>query len=149
MKHINLTNKKPLSEKSINDHCYLIETRGYSIIENFLTSEEVEILKTSMKRSINEYEPIPDIERSHLDKYQLHDLVAKDINYARLLEDPRLQQIVEPHLGAHWVMYASTSSSIPPHGSNHASRRSLQLLWQLYGQVRAPKSNRSPRLLGG
>ena len=47
MKYINLTNKKLLSEKSIKDHCYQIETRGYSIVENFLTSEEVEILKNS------------------------------------------------------------------------------------------------------
>lgn len=122
MKQISLTNKKLLSEKSINDHSYLIETRGYSIIENFLNSEEIEILKNSMIKSINNYEPIEGIERSYLDKYQLHDLMAKDINYARLLEDPRLQQLVEPHLGDYWIMYASTSSSIPPHGSNYASR---------------------------
>ena len=122
MKHINVTNKKLLSEKSIDEHCYLIDTRGYSIIENFLTSEEVGILKASMVKAVNEYEPIGGIERSYLDKYQLHDLITKDINYARLLEDPRLQQLIEPHLGAHWIMYASTSSSIPPHGSNFASR---------------------------
>jgi ectoine hydroxylase-related dioxygenase (phytanoyl-CoA dioxygenase family) len=122
MKIINLNSKFRLSDDSVKQHSYLIETRGYSIIEDFLGSEEVEILKLSMENALNTYEPVAGVERSYLDRYQLHDLMARDINFARLLEDQRLQQLIEPHLGPHWIMYASTSSSIPPHGSNYASR---------------------------
>ena len=48
--------------------------------------------------------------------------MIKDINFAKLLEDHRLQQLVAPHLGKHWIMYAMTSSSIPPYGENYAAR---------------------------
>jgi ectoine hydroxylase-related dioxygenase (phytanoyl-CoA dioxygenase family) len=75
-----------------------------------------------MANAIGSFKPVKDAERSLLDKYQIHDLINRDINYGRLLEDPRLQQLIAPHLGDHWIMYAATSSSIPPYGCNYSSR---------------------------
>lgn len=112
----------PLAPSEVAEHAYLVNTRGYSLLPNFLSRQEVEVLKNSLFDAINDYEPLSAIERSMLDRYQLHDLINRDINFARLLEDVRLQQLVEPHLGKHWIMYAATSSSIPPGGSNYASR---------------------------
>jgi ectoine hydroxylase-related dioxygenase (phytanoyl-CoA dioxygenase family) len=34
----------------------------------------------------------------------------------------RLQELVGPLLGASWIMYAFTSSSLPPHGTNYGNR---------------------------
>jgi len=111
-----------LNPSEVAEHVYLVNTRGYSLVPNFLSQQSVETLKKSMADAINEYKPIPGIQRSMLDRYQIHDLINRDINYARLLEDARLHQLVAPHLGDHWIMYAATSSSIPPGGSNYASR---------------------------
>jgi ectoine hydroxylase-related dioxygenase (phytanoyl-CoA dioxygenase family) len=119
---VNLKNKKLLESSIINDSNYNIITRGYTLIENFLDEKEVFILKKGMINGLESYKIRNDSDRSFLDKYQLHDLMIQDIKFSRLLEDPRLQQLVAPHLGEFWIMYAMTSSSIPPHGTNYASR---------------------------
>jgi ectoine hydroxylase-related dioxygenase (phytanoyl-CoA dioxygenase family) len=122
MSSINLKNKTLLPDVEVAEYVYHIQTRGYSIIPGYLKKEECDLLKVSMMDSIDAFIPIEGAERSYLDRHQMHDLIIKDINYARLLEDPRLQQLVAPHLGQHWIMYAATSSSIPPHSKNYASR---------------------------
>ncbi|MDT4291147.1 phytanoyl-CoA dioxygenase family protein [Methylomonas sp. MO1] len=122
MKNIDVSNKELLASAEVAEHIYQIQTRGYSELPDFLSKEEVNILRTSMECAISEFKPIEGVERSFLDRYQIHDLINRDINYGRLLEDPRLQQLIAPHLGEHWIMYAATSSSIPPHGSNYSSR---------------------------
>jgi ectoine hydroxylase-related dioxygenase (phytanoyl-CoA dioxygenase family) len=122
MNSINLKNKTTLCDKEVDEHAYLVKTRGYSIIPGYLSKAECAILKSGMITAIESYRPIDKVERSHLDRHQIHDLMNKDINFARLLEDPRLQQLIAPHLGDYWIMYAATSSSIPPQGRNYASR---------------------------
>jgi hypothetical protein len=122
MKSVDLKNRALLSDTEAAEHVYHIQTRGYSVLHDFLTKEECELLKTSMVKAIEAYHPFEGSERSILDRHQMHDLINRDINYGRLLEDPRLQQLIAPHLGDSWVMYAGTSSSIPPHGRNYASR---------------------------
>jgi len=111
-----------MSDAEVAEHAYLVKTRGYSLVPGFLSLEEIESLKATMHAVIEAYKPLPGVERSILDRHQMHDLLNRDINFARLLEDPRLQQLVAPHLGEHWIMYAATSSSIPPGGQNYASR---------------------------
>lgn len=119
---INLRDRPLLSDTEAAEHAYHIQTRGYSLVPGFLAPDEIDLLKSSMQQAIENFKPVPGVERSFLDRYQMHDLLNRDINYGRLLEDPRLQQLVAPHLGEHWIMYAATSSSIPPHGTNYASR---------------------------
>lgn len=122
MKQINLVDRPLLSKKEVEEHCYLVQTRGFTLLNNFISKDEIDLLKLPMEKAIEDFKPLPGVEQSHLDRYQIHDLINRDINFGRLLEDPRLQQLIAPHLGEHWVMYAATSSSIPPHGNNYASR---------------------------
>jgi len=119
---IHLTSRPLFTKAQADEYSYLVQTRGYALIEGFLTEEETKLLKVPMSEAVQSFEPKPDIKQSVLDRYQIHDLINRDINYGRLLEDPRLQQLIAPHLGDHWIMYAATSSCIPPHGSNYASR---------------------------
>jgi ectoine hydroxylase-related dioxygenase (phytanoyl-CoA dioxygenase family) len=119
---INLAKKDFLNFKVVAESNYNILTRGYTILEDFLDDQEVLLLKKGMETGLLRYKTNGLSERSSLDKYQLHDLMIQDINFARLLEDPRLQQLIAPHLGEYWIMYAMTSSSIPPYGQNYASR---------------------------
>jgi len=122
IKELNLINRDLLPEHEIEECTYLIQTRGYAILNNFLNNEETILLKKIMEIAIQNFKPVKGVDRSIFDKYQIHDLINTNINYGRLLEDPRLQQLVAPHLGDHWIMYAATSSSIPPNGNNFASR---------------------------
>lgn len=111
----------PLKEDVIYEHVYNISTRGYSIFDAFLSEDDCELLKYHYVTLLNTYDDYG-TERSKLDKHHIHDLLAKNIIFAKLLEDDRLQQIFAPILGAYWIMYAFTSSSIPPHGSNYGGR---------------------------
>ena len=122
MQTISLVKKQLITESEIDDHTYHVQTRGYSVVPSFLSKQETELLKFGMMTAVDAYKPTPHSDRSVLDKYQIHDLINRDINCARLLEDARLDQLVAPHLGDFWIMYAATSSSIPPHGSNFSSR---------------------------
>jgi ectoine hydroxylase-related dioxygenase (phytanoyl-CoA dioxygenase family) len=61
-------------------------------------------------------------ERSVLDRYLMHDLLCRNAAFAALLEDPRLQQLLAPLLGEHWILYAFTSSSLPPGETNYGRR---------------------------
>jgi ectoine hydroxylase-related dioxygenase (phytanoyl-CoA dioxygenase family) len=122
MKKFDLRDRSLLSETEVAEHVYHIQTRGYSVLPDFLSKSETDVLKRGMEKAVSEFTPTNGVERSFLDRYQIHDLINRDVNYGRLLEDPRLQQLIAPHLGEHWIMYAATSSSIPPGGTNYASR---------------------------
>ena len=122
MSSLYFRDKKLFSTKIIKENIYNIQTRGYSIIESYLSEHECETLKLGMIRALKEYKPRSESNQSTLDMYQIHDLLVKDQNYAFLLEDPRLHQLIAPLLGESWIMYAATSSSIPPQGKNYASR---------------------------
>ena len=52
MREINLTGKALLTDKEIEEHSYLVETRGFTLVENFLTIEESEILKVLWRRQL-------------------------------------------------------------------------------------------------
>lgn len=111
-----------ISETEVAEHRYLVDTRGYTLLPGFLDKNKVRALKSSLRKAVNEYKPVSCSEQSVLDRYHIHDMLNRDILFARLLEDPRLQQLVAPHLGESWIMYAMTSSSVPPGGKNFASR---------------------------
>ena len=119
---LSFSEKSLLAPGILEEQNYNLKTRGYGLVPSFLSAHECEILKSELIRRLEEYQPVKESKRSILDRHQLHDLINYEINFARLLEDPRLQQLVSPHLGEHWIMYAATSSSIPPKGTNYSSR---------------------------
>lgn len=114
-------NKKLYSKQDMDEHKYLIDTVGYNVFPNFFTEEECEYLKVRLFEAVNEYKPLGS-DRSIKDQFHLHDLMCKDVVFLQLLEDPRLNQIAAAILGEFWIMYAFTSSSLPPHGKNYGSR---------------------------
>ena len=105
----------------IEEHTYALATRGFTALENFLTPEECAYYKARLEVAVAGYTP-RESARSHLDKYHLHDLLCRDVAFARQLEDPRLEQVVTAALDKCWVLYAYTTSSLPPQGTNYGSR---------------------------
>lgn len=110
-----------LDEGLVQEHLYSIETRGYSVIPGFLERGVCDLLRQELSSNVDSYAPRGS-GRSMIDRYLLHDLLCRDVRFARLLEDPRLQQLLAPLLGDHWIMYAFTSSSLPPGDSNYGRR---------------------------
>lgn len=122
MRRVDLSCSVPLASGELDEHAYHIRTRGYALVRGFLDRPTIRALRAALERALDQYAPRPGVERSYLDRHQLHDLMIRDLDFAALLEDPRLQQLVAPHLGPYWIMYAATSSSVPPKGVNYAAR---------------------------
>jgi ectoine hydroxylase-related dioxygenase (phytanoyl-CoA dioxygenase family) len=111
-----------LGSGEIAAHISSLESRGYAVVPGFIDSDECETLASRLQFAIDAYQPRPNSVRSELDRYLIHDLVCRDFAFAKLLDDARLQQLVAPVLGEHWIMYAFTSSSLPPGGTNYGRR---------------------------
>ncbi len=113
---------KTYSAEFIGDHTFKMNTLGYNVIEGFLSEEQCDYLRNKLEIAISQYIPFDNSERSLLDKYHMHDLLCKGIFFGKTLEDPRIQQLIAAILGEFWIMYAYTSSSLPPRGNNYGSR---------------------------
>ncbi len=101
---------------------YLLDTVGYCVLPSYLDDEYCDFLSQRLEYAIGKYSPIEGVERSAQDRYHLHDLLCRDLAFAKLLEDRNLDALLAPHLGPYWILYAFTSSSLPPHGENYGSR---------------------------
>ncbi len=113
--------ERPLAPAEIEAHGYALETLGFSLLEGFLDTRACTLLKERLQLALDAYVP-GGSEQSVLDRYLMHDLLARDAVFGQLIEDPRLQQLVAPLLGEHWILYAFTSSSLPPGGTNYGGR---------------------------
>ena len=122
MEPVRVPSDRHHAERALAEHAYAMQTRGYNVIPRFLEPAHCERLKAALQRTLDDYAPKAGSERSTLDRYLMHDLVCRDLEFAKLLDDPRLQGLVAPILGEHWIMYAFTSSSVPPGGTNYGRR---------------------------
>ncbi|MBX3017650.1 MAG: phytanoyl-CoA dioxygenase family protein [Bdellovibrionaceae bacterium] len=113
---------RPISQDEQETQKYNILTRGFDVIPNFLPLPLCSKLCNKLQSAVSEFSPVPNSARSHLDRHQLHDLITYDLDFAGLLEDARLQPLIGNFLGKSWIMYAATSSSIPPNGTNYSNR---------------------------
>jgi ectoine hydroxylase-related dioxygenase (phytanoyl-CoA dioxygenase family) len=111
-----------ITTAQLEEHVYNMKIVGYSIIPNYLDEDECVELKGLLSTEMENYKPVDESERSFLDRYHMHDLLTKDIRFAKTLEDEKLQNLIAPLLGDCWIMYAYTSSSLPPNGQNYGSR---------------------------
>ena len=119
---MNFSNFDLFSKELIDYHVFNVKTLGFSVIDNFFNDAICSDLKLRLEKAIEQYSPVNNSNRSVLDKYHMHDLLVNDLIFAQTLEDPRLQQLISPLLGEYWIMYAYTSSTLPPKGENYGSR---------------------------
>lgn len=111
-----------LSEDQVTEALYLVRSRGYAVLSCFYDTVTCETLKADLVNAINEYKTFSSSDRSEKDRFHIHDLMNHSPLFCRMLEDPRLQQLLAPLLGEFWIMYAFTSSSVPPRGTNYGHR---------------------------
>jgi ectoine hydroxylase-related dioxygenase (phytanoyl-CoA dioxygenase family) len=113
---------RPIVAREIASATYHVETRGYAVIEHFLGPSSVQGLKRSLGAALVRCRTTGGSQQRLNDRHHIHDLMVVDEKFRDLLEDARLQQLLAPHLGEHWVMYAASSSSVPPMGRSASSR---------------------------
>lgn len=98
-----------------------IRERGFALVPAVLGRETVEVMKRELARAIEE-----DLAswkgREYGDAWMVHNLMVRHPVFAEFLENPVLHSYLSPLLGETCIVYAYTSSSMPPSGANFSHR---------------------------
>ncbi len=98
-----------------------IATRGFTIAREVISKSEIPELKEALAQAIAE-----DLEawtgREYANAHMAMNLMMRGAPFVRLLENPAIHSFLTPLLGETCILYAYTSSSMPPGGTNYSRR---------------------------
>jgi ectoine hydroxylase-related dioxygenase (phytanoyl-CoA dioxygenase family) len=98
-----------------------IQERGFTLIPSVIPWEEVGVLRALLQTCVNE-----DLDRwkgkPYPDSWMVHNLMVRGMPFARLMESECLQAYLCALLSDTCIIYAYTSSSMPPKGTNFSHR---------------------------
>jgi ectoine hydroxylase-related dioxygenase (phytanoyl-CoA dioxygenase family) len=98
-----------------------VRERGFAVVPGVLPGQDVPRLRLLLERCIDE-----DLMRwrgkPYPDAWMVQNLMARHLDFARVLESPPLQAYLGELLGDTCIVYAYTSSSMPPRGVNFSHR---------------------------
>jgi ectoine hydroxylase-related dioxygenase (phytanoyl-CoA dioxygenase family) len=103
------------------DQLRQVRERGFAVVAGVLPPADVPVLRRLLQQCIDE-----DLEkwrgRPYPDAWMVHNVMARDLKLAQVMENPVLQAYLCDLLGETCIVYAYTSSSMPPHGTNYSHR---------------------------
>jgi ectoine hydroxylase-related dioxygenase (phytanoyl-CoA dioxygenase family) len=98
-----------------------VPERGFTIARNVVGQSDVTELKHALERAIAE-----DLEawrgREYVNANMVLNLMTRGAPFVRLLENSVLHEFLSALLGDTCILYAYTSSSMPPDGTNYSRR---------------------------
>ena len=105
-----------------------IREKGFAVVPGVLDRDTVGTMKQELQRAIDD-DLAAWAGRDYPDAWMVHNLMVRHPVFARFLENPVLHAYLTPLLDDTCIVYAYTSSSMPPSGArskprHQASRRS-------------------------
>lgn len=98
-----------------------IQDRGFGVVPGLLDEDTVATMRKALERAA--LEDLAAWEgRDYPDAWMVHNLMVRHPVFAEFLENPVLHAYLSPLLGDTCIVYAYTSSSMPPSGSNFSHR---------------------------
>jgi ectoine hydroxylase-related dioxygenase (phytanoyl-CoA dioxygenase family) len=98
-----------------------IRTRGFGTVPRMLDASTVDLMRRELQAAID-----ADLAewngRDYPDAWMVHNLMVRHPVFAAFLENPLLHAYLTPLLGDTCILYAYTSSSMPPSGANFSHR---------------------------
>lgn len=98
-----------------------IRERGFAVVPGLLDEETIAVMKEELQRAIDK-----DLAawngREYPDRWMVHNLMVRHPVFAKFLENRFLHAYLGPLLGDTCILYAYTSSSMPPSGANYSHR---------------------------
>jgi ectoine hydroxylase-related dioxygenase (phytanoyl-CoA dioxygenase family) len=96
-----------------------IHRSGFTIARGVIGAREIELLKHDLERAIAQ-----DLAEAAAPQgaFMVLNLMTRGASFVRLLENPVLHAHLTPILGDTCIVYAYTSSSLPPGGTNYSNR---------------------------
>jgi len=99
-----------------------ITTRGFALIPGLLTATQAaemrSLLQSYVDEDLKKWADRPD----YPDRWMVHNLMFRGLPFARLLEHEVMHAYLSALLGDTCILYACTSSSLPPRGTNVSHR---------------------------
>lgn len=99
----------------------LIQTQGFAVVPNVLDPDTVATMRRELLRAAEE-----DLAawegRDYPDAWMVHNLMVRHPVFAEFLENPVVHGYLSELLGDTCILYAYTSSSMPPSGANFSNR---------------------------
>ena len=98
-----------------------IRTRGFALIPGVVSAADAAemraLLQTYVDEDLKKWEG-----RDYPDRWMVHNPMFRGLPFARLLENEKMHAYLSPLLGDTCILYACTSSSLPPRGTNVSNR---------------------------
>ncbi|MFT4926365.1 MAG: ectoine hydroxylase-related dioxygenase (phytanoyl-CoA dioxygenase family) [Phenylobacterium sp.] len=95
------------------------DNKGITVVPDVINAREVQALRKELKDAIdNDAVNFPDA----FDKGMVHNCMFRGSAMAKLLDNPKMNQIVSKILGETFIIYAYQSSSLNPGNKNYGSR---------------------------
>jgi len=98
-----------------------VRQRGFTVVPGILPPADVPHLRQRLEECIHE-----DMQkwrgRLYTDAWMVHNLMARDLFFARVMENAAMQAYLGDLLGETCIVYAYTSSSMPGEGTNYSHR---------------------------
>jgi ectoine hydroxylase-related dioxygenase (phytanoyl-CoA dioxygenase family) len=99
-----------------------LKEEGVALIPDVLPREEALTMRPMLQQAIDE-----DIARwqgkpGYIDHWMVHTLMVRGLQFLRLLENSVLHTYLDEILSDTCILYAYTSSSMPPRGTNYSRR---------------------------
>lgn len=99
-----------------------VRTDGFVVVRGMVGPDEAALMRERLQRAVDE-----DLVRwsgnpHYRDHWMVHNLLLRDPVFLRFLENPVLHQCLSALLSPWCILYAYTSSSLPPRGSNYSRR---------------------------
>jgi ectoine hydroxylase-related dioxygenase (phytanoyl-CoA dioxygenase family) len=98
-----------------------IREQGFAVVPGLLDAETVALMRQELQRAIDE-DLAAWAGKDYPDAWMVHNVMVRHPVFARFLENPVLHAYLSPLLGDTCIVYAYTSSSMPPSGSNFSHR---------------------------
>ena len=98
-----------------------IRERGFGVVPEVLDQKTIVEMKVELERAVGEDLALWSGE-DYADAWMVHNLMVRSPVFARFLENPVLHAYLTPLLGDTCILYAYTSSSMPPSGANFSHR---------------------------
>jgi len=95
---------------------------GFVLIENVLNSAQVSKMREALATAINNQDETWADNPYYIDKGMVHNPMVHDPVFYEIFENDKINDFIDAALDEHCILYACTSSSMPPGATNYSAR---------------------------
>jgi len=112
-----------------------VSESGVAIVRECVFRTEIEDLRSALQRETDVDLQTWGANPSYRDHWMVHNLMERDPCFMSALDNDRIHAVLDRVLSPWCILYAYTSSSLPPHGHNYSRRVHVDAQAEVEGYV--------------